>query len=178
MQSYNATAIAALAIGATLFSAPASHAFCFEEAAARYNVAPQLVWGISQKENPRQDPSAVNYNTDGSYDYGLMQINTIQADTLRKAGIPWEALADPCTNVMAGTYILSMRIQEYGYTWKAVGAYHSKTPSKRDRYARGIAKILSTIKQPVPTQVASQLQPESTDLARLTWGQTSGIAIP
>jgi len=128
-----------------LLQQQAASAFCFNEAAARYNVAPQLVWSISQHENPKQDPGAVNQNTDGSYDYGLMQINTIHEPALRRAGISWESLADPCTNVMVGAWLLSQRIQEYGYTWKAIGAYHSKTPSKRDRYARNIEKILSRL---------------------------------
>lgn len=138
-----------------LLSPSPSDSFCFAEAAARYNVAPQLVWSISRHENPKQDPGAVNQNTDGSYDYGLMQINTIHEPALRRAGISWESLADPCTNVMVGTWLLSQRIQEYGYTWKAIGAYHSKTPSKRDRYARNIEKILAGLNK---TQVAAQQQ--------------------
>ena len=119
-----------------------SHSFCFESAAKRYNVAPQILKSIAQCESG-MDPTAVNYNTDGSYDYGLMQINTCNEPTLRKVGISWQSLSDPCTNVMVGAWLLSQRINEYGYTWKAIGAYHSKTPAKRDAYAWKIAKTIS-----------------------------------
>ena len=119
-----------------------AHAFCFEEAGLRYNLPPQLIWSISKMES-RLDATAVNYNTNGTYDYGLMQINTTHAEDLRLAGIPWESLSDPCTNVMVGSWLLSKRINEYGYNWRAIGSYHSKTPSKRDRYAANISKILS-----------------------------------
>lgn len=168
MRSYTATAltITALTLGLTHIPSTA-RAFCFQEAAARYNVAPELVWSISKHESGL-NPAAINWNTDGSYDFGLMQINSIHADDLRKAGIAWESLADPCTNVMVGTWLLSQRIREYGYTWKAIGAYHSKTPSKRDRYAQSIAKLLSTINAKTP--VASQHQ--TNNMQTLVWGQT------
>lgn len=146
------TKIATLALGITIILPCSALPFCFEEAGAKYGIPPQLIWSISKLESGH-NPFLINYNTDGSYDYGMMQINTVNAEELRKAGIPWETLSDPCTNVMAGTWLLAKRIHEYGYNWKGIGAYHSKTPAKRDRYARLVAKILSTIKErPVERQ--------------------------
>jgi soluble lytic murein transglycosylase-like protein len=43
-------------------------------------------------------------------------------------------LLDPCQNVMAGAFLLRKRVNEYGYNWRAVGAYHSKTPEINERY--------------------------------------------
>ena len=71
-------------------------AFCYAEAGSRYGVSPRLLQAISQGES-NFNPVAVNQNTNGSYDFGLMQINSSWEPTLRRMGIAWESLADPCT---------------------------------------------------------------------------------
>lgn len=113
-------------------------AFCFQEAGSRYHVSPWLLWGIAKVESGF-DPSAINQNRNGTVDVGLMQVNSIWAEQLGKT---WDHLDDPCTNVMAGAWILNQCVQDYGYTWKAVGCYHSRTPERRDAYALKIAAIL------------------------------------
>lgn len=116
-----------------------AHAFCFEEAGREYGIAPQVLWSIAKGES-NFDPAAVNRNTDGSYDFGLMQINSSWASTLGKAR--WASLGDACSNVKTGAWILRQCIDDYGYGWKAIGCYNSRTPSKRDKYARRIANIM------------------------------------
>lgn len=115
-----------------------AHAFCFQEAGQRYAVSPGLLWAIAKAES-NLAPSAINRNRNGTIDVGLMQINSIWADQL---GRTWDALGDPCTNVMAGAWILQKCVQDFGYTWQAVGCYHSRTPTRRDAYASRIATIL------------------------------------
>jgi soluble lytic murein transglycosylase-like protein len=65
------------------------HAFCFEEAGFIYNVSPRLLWAIARVESGfRAD--AFNRNADGSYDYGLMQINSSwHGSWERSFGPPW-----------------------------------------------------------------------------------------
>lgn len=135
-----------LLLGIFAVSINSADAFCYEDAGNRYGISPNLLYAISKGESSF-NPLAINYNTNGSYDYGLMQINSSWEPTLRKIGIPWETLADPCTNVMVGAWVLSQCIRDYGYTWPAVGCYNSRTPSKRDRYAARIARI---VKQQLP----------------------------
>lgn len=113
-------------------------AFCFQEAGQRYAVSPQLLWAIAKAESSL-NPSAVNHNRNGTVDIGLMQVNSLWAGQL---GPTWAYLHDPCTNVMAGAWILSQCVRDYGYTWQAVGCYHSRTPTRRDAYAARIAAIL------------------------------------
>ncbi len=113
-------------------------AFCFQEAGQRYQVSPWLLWSIAKSESSF-DPSAINYNSNGTVDVGLMQINSIWANQL---GETWNSLNDPCTNVMAGAWILRQCMKDYGNSWKAVGCYHSRTPELRDAYASRIATIL------------------------------------
>lgn len=117
-------------------------AFCFQEAGSRYHVSPWLLWSIAKVESGL-DPSAINQNRNGTVDVGLMQVNSIWAEQLGKT---WDHLDDPCTNVMAGAWILNRCVQDYGYTWKAVGCYHSRTPERRDAYALKIATILARAK--------------------------------
>lgn len=150
----------------SVVSSKSASAFCFEEAGNRYGISPQLLYAISKGESSF-NPLAINYNTNGTYDYGLMQINSTWEPVLRKLGISWNNLADPCTNVMVGTWVLSQCIRDYGYTWSAVGCYNSRTPSKRDRYAARVARIVkheqthsqplhvaSTIKVAIPWEEA------------------------
>ena len=101
-----------------------------------------------------------------------MQINSSWEPTLRKLGIPWGTLADPCTNVMVGAWVLSQCIRDYGYTWPAVGCYNSRTPSKRDRYAARIARI---VRQEQPHQRVEQIA-AITDTSKVTpWEEAFGI---
>ena len=144
-----------LIVMSALFSGVTAHAFCYEEAGAMYGIAPRLLWTISKGES-NFNPAAVNFNNNGSYDYGLMQINSSWAPTLRKMGITWQSLADPCTNVKVGAWVLAQCIRDYGYTWTAVGCYNSRTPSKRDRYATRIARLMN--REQVALQQPSQEQ--------------------
>ena len=121
-----------------------SHAFCFQEAGQRYGISPRLLQAITKAES-NLSPLAINHNLNGTVDIGLMQINSIWKDQL---GPTWDYLFDPCTNVMAGAWILSQCIQNYGSTWQAVGCYHSRTPVKRDAYAAKIANIFKAENQP------------------------------
>ncbi len=113
-------------------------AYCFKEAGQRYQLSPWLLWAIAKAES-RFDPTAINHNRNGTVDVGLMQINSLWTEQL---GETWASLHDPCTNVMVGAWILNQCIQDYGYTWNAVGCYHSRTPERRDAYALKIATIL------------------------------------
>ncbi|MDD2900087.1 MAG: lytic transglycosylase domain-containing protein [Desulfuromonadaceae bacterium] len=160
-----------LLMGMFAVSTRPADAFCYEEAGNRYGISPNLLYAISKGESSF-NPIAINYNTNGSYDFGLMQINSSWEPTLRKLGIPWGTLADPCTNVMVGAWVLSQCIRDYGYTWPAVGCYNSRTPSKRDRYAARIARIVS---QERPLRRIEQLA-SITSVSKMTpWEEAFGI---
>ena len=122
-----------------LLSFPAlASAFCFEQAGAEYDVSPQLLWSIAKMESGFA-PEAVNWNPNGTYDYGLMQINSGWA---RRLGARvWQSLGDPCTNVKAGAWILAQCFRRYGYTWEAVGCYNASNERKRQEYARKVYAV-------------------------------------
>lgn len=116
------------------FSAFRAEAFCFDAAAARYQINPGLLSAIAMHES-KMNPLALRNNANGSQDQGLMQINSRWLKELGKHGISREMLFDGCTNVMAGAWVLAQEIQRYGMSWEAVGRYHSPDPQKRAKYA-------------------------------------------
>ena len=115
---------------------------CFEEAGEQYGINPRILRAIAKVES-NFNPRAINWNTNGTYDFGVMQINSIWAATLGRER--WDTLGDPCTNVKTGAQILSGCMKKYGYSWQAIGCYHSQTPDKRDRYAVTVFKQLQRI---------------------------------
>jgi soluble lytic murein transglycosylase-like protein len=119
--------------------ATAANAFCYEQAGAEYGLSPEILRSISTTES-ENNPYAVHLNTDGTYDVGLMQINSSWKKSVGQ-GL-WSRLFDPCTNVRMGAWILAGCVKRYGYGWKAVGCYHSSTPSKRYGYAKKVARAL------------------------------------
>lgn len=131
-----------------LLMAGAAWPFCFDEAGGMYGINPQVLRAIARVES-NLNPKALNRNTNGTYDYGLMQINTIWYPTLGEDR--WNRLADACFNTKTGAWILATCIEKYGYNWKAIGCYNSQTPGKSEAYAKRVFNELKKLeKAPQP----------------------------
>jgi len=116
-----------------------SHGFCFEEAGALYKISPRLLWTIAKVES-NFNPNAVNKNSDGSYDFGVMQINSSWGKILGRDQS--EGLADPCQNVKIGAWILAQCLRKFGYTWEGIGCYNASSKQKKIEYAWKIFRSL------------------------------------
>jgi hypothetical protein len=58
-------------------------------------------------------------------------------------GITPEAiLRDGCVNARAAAWLLRREYERTGDIWAAVGAYHSRTPERRDAYIGRVKKHL------------------------------------
>lgn len=128
-----------IAIGLVGLLASAGAMGCWEQAAERYQVNPYLLYAIARTESSL-NPAAINRNKNGTYDVGLMQINSSWFPTLRKYGLEEKQLYDPCTSIHVGAWILAQNMQRMGNTWNAVGAYNSSKPDLRLKYALKIYK--------------------------------------
>jgi soluble lytic murein transglycosylase-like protein len=105
-------------------SAPCmAQATCFDHAEAMYAVPQRLLRAVAQVESGLRDlpPSR---NADGSYDIGIMRINSRWLPSLQRFGITREALDNPCQNIIVGAWILAQNKQRLGASWNAVGAYN------------------------------------------------------
>lgn len=121
-----------------------AQANCWSEAGDAYSIEPELLYAIAEVESGFNS-AAVNYNSNGSKDVGLMQINSFHLPRLQARGITEQRLRDePCLAISVGASILSEFIAQYGYNWTAVGAYNAGNASDRQalrlRYASKVWK--------------------------------------
>jgi hypothetical protein len=106
--------------------------FCFEDAGNTYGVSPTLLESIARVES-NLNPKAMNKNTNGTSDIGLMQINSTW---LKSMGLNMnDLLNDACLNTMTGARILRQCIDRHGYGWEAVGCYNAMSRDKKVNYA-------------------------------------------
>jgi len=140
--------------------------FCFEEAGKMYGINPLILRSIARVES-NFAPDAINKNSNGTCDIGLMQINTIWRPVLGEQR--WQHLGDPCYNSKTGAWILATCINRYGYNWKAIGCYNSQTPEKSETYAR---KVFSHLKQ---LERHTEPQPLDNEMKEVMLGQVDSL---
>jgi soluble lytic murein transglycosylase-like protein len=111
-------------------------------------------------------------NSNGTYDVGPMQINTVNLpDIAKKLGTTKENVLkylayDGCFNVSIGAWILRSRTDEVnGDFWMGIGRYHSKSPTNRDRY---IMRVHTTMTNMV-AKAQARTKPEGYAVAALNY---------
>lgn len=129
-----------LSLLAMSFAAPC-RADCLDDAAAYRHINVKLVRAIAQHESGMR-ANAVNVNSNGTEDIGLMQINSSWLPKLVRYGIGRDELFNACVNAYVGTWILASNVRQFGPTWKAVGAYNAVSSSKQLAYANAIYRRL------------------------------------
>ncbi len=137
-------------------------AACLLMAAQTYSVPPAVLVGIYNVEGGKVGQQV--RNTNGTYDLGPMQINTIWMPQLAdywgvSSGTAKKWVRDdPCTNMGVSAWILRHHLDQTGSLGKAIAHYHSKTPEHGLKYKR---KVVSAM--------------EKQGLLRPTFASTSGI---
>ncbi len=149
-----ATVLATLLVALLPSAALAEQRDCLEHAAAWAGVHPAVLRAIAWVES-RGNRAAVNWNLNGTYDIGLMQINSAWYD--RGLAPVWARLGDPCVNVAAAAWILTLCTDEYGYSWDAVGCYHAgagwhRSAARRAIGRRYLHRVQDVIRKAVPRE--------------------------
>lgn len=142
---------------------------CFKEETARQGISPLLAVSVMAHENGRV--GATSRNTDGSYDMGPMQINSIhlpelsRVSGLSQAQVRAQLIYDPCANLSVGVWLLRRAINREGSVWKGVASYHSRTPSKGSAYAWKVNSALNKIVARTPADALYRITYSGLQLA-------------
>lgn len=139
----------------TLSAAPRANADCFEDAGAYQHVSATVLRAIAWQESHNR-ASAVHRNANGSFDYGVMQINSVHLTALARYGISKSMLMEACTNIYVAAWHLRQKINKYGNSWTAIGAYHSEARKERDAYAMKIASLIARWSMSASASISSQ----------------------
>lgn len=121
---------------------------CSIKAGRYYNVSPYLIQTLLSLEGGVKGSKVRNSN--GTYDYGPMQVNTIWIKEIKRIDNinvkESRLINDVCYNIHIGAFILSSKISEAGGdVWKGLGNYHSKTLRYHNRYLANARKIYKNI---------------------------------
>jgi soluble lytic murein transglycosylase-like protein len=117
---------------------------CINTAAIIYKVPATVVLSVIKKEGGRNGDAIKNKN--GTFDYGVMQINSIWLPKISAYGYAKHDIQyDACKNILVGTWILSRSIAEGKNIWSGIGNYHSHTPDHNRAYRNGIYKNYKAI---------------------------------
>ena len=121
-------------------------AACMMLASQTYDVPPALLAGIYKAESGKVGQQVEN--TNGSFDLGPMQINTIWLPELAEEwGVNVDTAHkwvrdDACTNVNVAAWILRGHINETQSLSKALEHYHSRTPKFGKKYKKRVLKLM------------------------------------
>jgi hypothetical protein len=106
---------------------------CITSAAIIYHVPVKVIISILQVEGGK--PGKIEWNKNGTYDMGPMQINSSWLPELNRHGITKnEMIFDPCTNIKVGTWILAQAIASENNLLTGIGNYNSHTKQHNQSY--------------------------------------------
>lgn len=107
--------------------APSIGLACWADAERLYGVSSHLLYAVARAEsNLRADALNLTHRArTGTYDIGLMQINSSHLPKLASLGISESDLLEPCTNIKVGAWLLADSFARRGVSWDAVGAYNA-----------------------------------------------------
>jgi soluble lytic murein transglycosylase-like protein len=138
-------------------AAPSLGLACWSDAERLYGVSSHLLYAVARVESGLQ-PGAMNLThraRTGTYDIGLMQINSSHLPKLASLGISERDLLEPCTNIKVGAWLLADSFARRGVSWDAVGAYNAAcTQLKGDDCAAARSRYAWRVYRRLPSDLA------------------------
>lgn len=139
---------------------------CSIQAANHYHIPALVLLAVAEQEGGK--PGQKVRNSNGTFDYGVMQFNTVSLADLRPFGINENhVLATGCYPYYLAAWRIAGHIQnDQGDIWQRAANYHSRTPYYNSVYRtnllRRAAKIASRLddKQIVP-ELTVNLSPQT-----------------
>lgn len=120
---------------------------CVQQSSQKYELPVELLLAVIKTEGGRNGLRIKNRN--GSWDLGIMQINSVHLPALKKMGIDKHMLLyNSCVNIDVGAWMLrsnfptSPSAANKKEWWRYVGNYHSKTPTYNVEYQKLVWKNL------------------------------------
>lgn len=99
---------------------------CINHAAELYHVPTPIILAVMKNENGKNGLAKRNKN--GTYDYGVMQINSIWLPRIAPYGYSKNDIQfNACKNVEVGTWLIAKGITTGKSLWSGVANYHSHT---------------------------------------------------
>lgn len=134
---------------------------CSIKAANHYHIPALVLLSVADQEGGK--PGQKVRNSNGTYDYGVMQINTVSLADLKRFGInEHHVLANGCYPYYLAAWRIAGHLQnDEGDIWQRAANYHSRTPTYNRIYRlnliRRAAKIASRLeaKQAAPELTAN-----------------------
>lgn len=118
----------------------------FVNAAKHFKLDARLLWAIAYKES-RFNPNAISKaNKNGSYDIGIMQINSSHLSWLKKDfNIDRQDLLNPSINIHIGALILRKCFNRYGQTQQGISCYNGQIAN--NPYGKEVLQIVAYAEQ-------------------------------
>lgn len=113
----------------------------FEEAGEYYRIDPKILYSIAKIES-KLNPNAINRNTNGTLDMGIMQINSVHMEKLNKLGFKQEHLFNPKINIYAGAWLLKRCFNKHGVSKDGLTCYNGRIKDNPYGY-----KVLRELKE-------------------------------
>ena len=107
---------------------------CIEKSSKKYNI-PIIMLEMIVNKLEKGKKGMKNINKNGSYDMGIMQINSIHLPQLKKFNIDeTELINNNCVNIDVGAWILAKEIRKNNSYALGLASYHSYTQKHQLKY--------------------------------------------
>lgn len=112
---------------------------CWVEAGRYHGVDPWLLYATAWVESGHNPAAIGRQNRNGTYDHGLMQINSSWFPVLRRHGVPENAWKNACASTYIGAWIMAKNLRRYGQSWKYIAAYNVGSVETPNQARLGLA---------------------------------------